>query len=415
MQLTQKIRIMPTTEQECVLLDLSEKCRLIYNFALAERREAYTNGVDGITYIKQQNDLPKIKEEYPEYKIVNSKVLQYTLRMLDADYKSFYALKKKGDKDANSPKFKGKKYFTTMCFNQSGFSVKNSIVKLSHKHPSGVALMFSIPVKFSFSKIYQITIYKKDKDYYLSITHEQPEVMYEDNGLYQSFDLGIIKQTAVNMGGKFVEFANQRPDKYWEKAIAELQSRRDHCKKYSRRWHKLNKLHAKCKHKSANQMRDSQHKLSHKIVNNTKANTIIVGELSPKKMCQINKHQKGLHRSLQNTGSISRLTGFLTYKAKLVGKRVVEISEVNTSKICCVCGSKQDMPLSKRQYICDCGNDIDRDRNSSINIMLRYLSENGLWTSYWQFVSNLRQTGLAIVNHSQEAITSKPQGDLGYV
>ena len=127
-------------------------------------------------------------------------------------------------------------------------------------------------------------------------------------------------------------------------------------------------------------------------------------------MCQINKYQKGLHKSLQNTGTISRFTRFLTYKAELIGKRVIEISEIDTTKTCCVCGNKKDMPLGQRRYVCDCGNDIDRDENSSVNIMLRYLSTNGLWTAYWQFVSNLRQTGLTIVNHSQEARYSKPPG-----
>ncbi|MCK5588383.1 MAG: helix-turn-helix domain-containing protein, partial [Candidatus Lokiarchaeota archaeon] len=58
MKLTQKIRIFPTPEQEEVLWKLSEKCRLIYNFALAERMEAYRNGTQGVNYRKQQNDLP---------------------------------------------------------------------------------------------------------------------------------------------------------------------------------------------------------------------------------------------------------------------------------------------------------------------------------------------------------------------
>ncbi len=75
MHLTQQIRIFPTFEQKEVLWALSEKCRLIYNFALAERRIAYKNGVKGVTYRKQQNDLPNIKEQYPEYKWVYSKVL----------------------------------------------------------------------------------------------------------------------------------------------------------------------------------------------------------------------------------------------------------------------------------------------------------------------------------------------------
>jgi hypothetical protein len=62
MKLTQKIRIFPTPEQEAVLWKLSEKCRLIYNFALAERRDAYRTGAQGVNYRTQQNNLPLIKQ-----------------------------------------------------------------------------------------------------------------------------------------------------------------------------------------------------------------------------------------------------------------------------------------------------------------------------------------------------------------
>ncbi|MCL4364981.1 MAG: helix-turn-helix domain-containing protein [Candidatus Marsarchaeota archaeon] len=86
MQLTQKIRIFPNKGQKTLPWILSKKCRLIYNFALSERREAYSNGTKGITYYKQQKDLPKIKEKYPEYIWVYSHTLQYTLRILNAKY-----------------------------------------------------------------------------------------------------------------------------------------------------------------------------------------------------------------------------------------------------------------------------------------------------------------------------------------
>ncbi|MDG6218670.1 MAG: helix-turn-helix domain-containing protein, partial [Candidatus Thermoplasmatota archaeon] len=103
MQLTQQIRIQPTKEQEQVLWDLSEKCRLIYNFALKERKDTFKKEKKTVTYIDQQNQLPKIKEQYPEYKWVYSKVLQYTLRTLDADFKSFFKLWKNGWKEARPP------------------------------------------------------------------------------------------------------------------------------------------------------------------------------------------------------------------------------------------------------------------------------------------------------------------------
>ncbi len=410
MQLTQKIKIKPTPVQEIVLQALSEKCRLIYNFALSERKESFDKNIKGVNYAKQQNDLPNIKKQFPEYKWVYSKVLQYTLRTLDANFKSFFALNKKGDKDVRPPKFRGKNFFTTMVYNQSGFKTSKGWIEFSHKHPAKTKLRFEIPEKFSFSKIYQIIIYRKDKDYYLSVIYDKPETMFQDNLLYQAFDLGTTKQTAVNLQGKFIEFANQRPDKYWEKPVTELQSKRDHCRKQSRKFWKLDVLVNKCKRKSANQLKDFQHKLSRKIVDNTKAKTIIIGDLSIKKMCKLNKFEKGLHKSLHNTGNIGRLVGFLTYKLKLAGKRIVEIYEGGTSKECCCCGKEQDMPLEKREYICDCGNRIDRDKNSAVNIMVRYLSQNGLWTAYQQFADNLRQTGLAVASYSQEAITSNPSG-----
>jgi len=121
-------------------------------------------------------------------------------------------------------------------------------------------------------------------------------------------------------------------------------------------------------------------------------------------MCQNNKYEKGLHKSIHNTGNISRFVRFLTYKAELRGKRVIEISEANTTKTCCVCGKRKEMPLYERMYICDCGNHLDRDRNSAVNIMFDFLSQNALWTGYQQFAGNLRQTGLDISSrYSQEA------------
>ena len=92
-----------------------------------------------MTYIKQQNDLPATKKKYPEYKWVYSKVLQGTLRKLDEAYKSFFALWKKGDKDARPPRFKGKAYFTTMCYNQSGFKIEGNTIqwKVIRQTPRG--------------------------------------------------------------------------------------------------------------------------------------------------------------------------------------------------------------------------------------------------------------------------------------
>ncbi|MBU2597767.1 MAG: transposase [Actinobacteria bacterium] len=410
MKLTQKIRIFPDSGQEEILWQLSEKCRLIYNFALSERIDLWKNKGEYVSYFKQQNDLPKIKERYPEYKWVYSKVLQYTLKTLDADYCSFFALLKKGDKKARPPKFKGKKYFTTMVYNQSGFKLKDGYVFLSQNY-SKTPLKFKISDKFKFNEVYQVSVFKKDDKFYISITYNRQVKDYIDNNKYQAFDLGIIKHTAVNLNAKFIELKNSRVDKYWQKKIQSIQSRRDHCKKGSRKWNILNNNLKLMKKKSANQTKDFQHKLSRKIIDNTKANTIIVGDLSVKDMSKKKKGKsnhkgtRGLNRAIQNTGTLGRFVRFLTYKAELIGKRVIEINERDTSKKCCVCGKKHDMPLYKRVIICDCGNEIDRDKNSAINIMSRFLSQNAKWTGYQQFADNMRKTGLPIqAMYSHEAL-----------
>jgi Putative transposase DNA-binding domain. len=55
------------------------------------------------------------------------------------------------------------------------------------------------------------------------------------------------------------------------------------------------------------------------------------------------------------------------------------------------------MNICGRTFKCPyCGFEIDRDRNSAINIMLRFLIQNAKWTSYRLFVGNLRKTGILI-------------------
>ncbi|OLS23812.1 MAG: hypothetical protein HeimC3_22840 [Candidatus Heimdallarchaeota archaeon LC_3] len=83
-----------------------------------------------------------------------------TLRTLDADFKSFFALWRKGDKKARLPKYKGKEYFTTLKYNQSGFEIENEILELSHKHPSKVKL--SLYLIHFFDQVYFKGYYKNE-------------------------------------------------------------------------------------------------------------------------------------------------------------------------------------------------------------------------------------------------------------
>ena len=413
MQLAKKIQIYPTKDQVDIFWQLSEKCRLVYNFALADRQEVHKKEGRSVKYKEQQNKLPDFKERNPEFKCVYSKTYQGILKKLDVSYKSFFGHIKNGNKKVRPPNFKGRNYLMTIPYNQNGFHIFRNYISFSHS-VNDTKLVFDIGNLADGLKVKQAEIvndnpYKARGKFYVCLTYDlDTEDSYFDNGIYQAIDLGITKiVTAVNTNGKFFEVKTPRPDNHWNPKIDVAKSRRDHCigvKKgstKSRRFLRIARAITKMSRKKANQVKDFQHKLSKTMVENTKANTIIVGDLSVQQMAQPkvkngkkekkSKRKRGQNRSTQSLGNLGRFVQFLTYKAELIGKRVIRIDEKNTSKKCCYCGKKHDMPNYERVMLCDCGNNIDRDRNSAVNIMLRFLSQNALWTGYQYFVDNLRQ------------------------
>jgi putative transposase len=280
-----------------------------------------------VTYQQQSKSLLGIKCKYPEYRWVYSKVLQQVVKKLDENFRSFLSLLKKGDTNARPPRFKGKYFFFTLCYNQSGFKFNNRMLSLSHKHPSCIPLDFIMSHPYKGTEhIKQIEVkQERDAKWFVCITFTMESLPYKDNGLYQAIDLGVSNiVSAVNLHFKFVQIKNRRPDMFWKRKVEQVQSKRDHCKQYSHRWEQYNTKLVRMKRKCANQMRDYQHKISKKIVENTRANTIIIGDLNVKRMAKKRqgtgngrntKACKTLHYSIHNTGSLGRFAQFLTYKA----------------------------------------------------------------------------------------------------
>ncbi|UCG90487.1 MAG: transposase [Candidatus Heimdallarchaeota archaeon] len=268
-------------------------------------------------------------------------------------------------------------------------------------------MVFKTPFNFIEKKVKQIELFQDryDKCFYLTVTFEQIMPSFVDNGIYQAFDLGITKHTAVNLYGKFLVSTVKRPDKYWNPKIISLQRRRSHCKRGSCRYRLFSQRLVTISRKCRNQTKDWQHKQSKNFLKNTRANIIVVGNLFPKQMANgraINKQKiknkkywKSINRGVHNTGHLGRFVELLTYKAKLMGKRVITIDERDKTKACTVCGHKKKViPLSERIFSCEmCGTVLDRDCNSAINILKRFLSRNALWTSYQYFLVQLGNFG----------------------
>jgi putative transposase len=404
------MQIYPTKRQQGVLWALSNQCRLLYNWGLETRRAAWEHNKEKpkrdhakINYTIQQNQLPDLKKQYPKLKWVYSKVLQMTLRKLDSAYQSFFALRRNGQDDARAPWFRSRHYFFTLSYNQSGYKVDHCILNLAHKHPSRIPLAFQLALPIS-GNVKQVEIKLDHKDrWFASITYEVEPPPYFDNGYYLAIDPGIDNiVTAVNLHSKFTQIPNKRMDQYWRPKIAEVQSKRDRCRKKSQKWHWYNRKLAQMKRREANQRKDWQHFIAKVILTNTKANTLIIGHPEPKQMASTKRKRKKtkkssatppsqkmkekpmpsyrtqaertLSYSLQNTGSISRFTDLLAYKAEKLGKRVIKVPEHYSTQICCNCGYQEVRPLSAREISCgNCGLQIDRDENSAINLMVLLL------------------------------------------
>jgi putative transposase len=105
--------------------------------------------------------------------------------------------------------------------------------------------------------------------------------------------------------------------------------------------------------------------------------TVVVGDLSQRQMVISEHHEKNKrhNRAVYNDWSLYTFIMMLTYKCLLYGKELVILDESYTSKTCSGCGNRQDMPLWKRTYCClICGLVMDRDENSAVNLLTRYLA-----------------------------------------
>ncbi|MFW5908994.1 MAG: RNA-guided endonuclease InsQ/TnpB family protein, partial [Desulfosalsimonas sp.] len=112
-----KYRIYPTRAQITNLENQFSMCRHLYNWSLAERKEAYETSGETISYNTQQNNLPALKKARPWYKGVYSQVLQDVLRRLDKAYQHFFR-RVKSDEVPGFPRFKKRGQWNSITYPQ---------------------------------------------------------------------------------------------------------------------------------------------------------------------------------------------------------------------------------------------------------------------------------------------------------
>ena len=106
---TYRFRIYPSDAQTDMLDTAMELCRQLYNAMLKRRIYAYRSG-RRVNYDSQQDELPELKNVFPEYRSIHSQVLQDVARRLDKAYDNFFKMVREKKLDgkvcADFPRFK---------------------------------------------------------------------------------------------------------------------------------------------------------------------------------------------------------------------------------------------------------------------------------------------------------------------
>ncbi len=361
-----KFRIYPNKTQKRKLLETFNLCRFTYNKLLEVlmKQEKINRG-------EIQHHIVELKKEYFVLKNVYSKTLQYECYRLFSNLKGLSRSKKKGNKIGRL-RFKGRNWFKTIQYNQSGFKlVKRENKRYNRLHLSKIGEINIVCHRRINGKIKQITIKKKvDSWYAIIITDERYTLKKGKENI--GLDMGIINFYADSNGNKV-----DNP-LFLQKSLEKIkQTHRTICKRKKgskNRRKAINKL-LKNHEKINNQRTDFFHKVTTRLINRNKM--IAIENLNIKSM--INKLKGSKYHNKRNTldSSWGKFISMLKFKAESAGTEIIEVNPWNTSKMCSNCDSIQDMPVSNREYNCnECDISIDRDYNSAINI-LRIASVRG--------------------------------------
>lgn len=120
MDFAYRFRLTPTPDQEKRLAWTLDTCRQVRNHFLHRM-----NRVENPTYTPEQNRLPNLKKWWTDLQEINAKVLQMVVRRLYTDRSNLKKKKEKGHK-VGKLKWKGKGYYHSFEYNQSGFELKET-------------------------------------------------------------------------------------------------------------------------------------------------------------------------------------------------------------------------------------------------------------------------------------------------
>jgi putative transposase len=376
MLLCQKIKLHVSDQDAATLEFMQSKCRGLYNWWVMKLREG-----EQWHFNACKKTLAHSRLHDPELNDVYGKLLAEVYFRLDRAMQAFFRRVKNGD-PPGFPRVRPRHCFFTLVYPAMYLKLEGDKLILptggkgqQKRFPNVVAtLTESPPTSFK-----EVAISRDGRgNYYASFPYQVEEAPRRDEATVVAFDLGIkTLATGVNEQGRFYHVGGFKGGTWYNKQLDKIRSKRGKCKKKSRRYVHLSKVYRRVSQKKRNKQRDSLHKASHLISHKLVERTVVVGDLSQRQMVikEHQEHKKALNRSVYNDWGLYIFVQMLRYKCQLSGKEIIFVDERDTSKMCSGCGHLQAMPLYKRTYRCrNCGLVMDRDENSAVNILQRFLA-----------------------------------------
>jgi putative transposase len=380
MLLCKKVRL-EVSEQDAATLEFMQgKCRGLYNWLVMRLRAG-----DRWHFAEEKARLRACRAYDPDLNEVYGKLLAEVYFRLDKAMQAFFRRVANGE-TPGFPRVRPRHQFFTLCYPAMYVKVEGNTVllptgggrgKKDKPYPTIVAGLTETPPTG-----YQEVAISRDArgHYHASFVYPVPEEA-QQSGQVVAFDLGIkTLAVGVSQHGRFYHIGGFKGHQWYNKQLDKLRSKRDRCHKKSRRYIHLSQVYNKVSEKKRNKRQDCLHKASHLIAHRLVERTVVIGDLSQRQMVtkEHEAHLKARHRAVYNDWGLYRFVQMLTYKCLLAGKVLVLLDESDTSKTCSGCGHLQAMPLHKRTYRCGaCGLVMDRDENSAVNILSRYLARPG--------------------------------------
>ena len=352
-----RYRLKPTKSQVAILNRQLDLCRWVYNETLALRKNAWENEDRTISYFESKRMLPVWKESKPELTEVYSQVLQEVVQRVDLAFKAFFRRVKSGE-EPGYPRFKGRNWYDSLTYPQSGFAFKDNVLHLSKIGDIKVWLHRKVE-----GTIKRLTIKRSStKKWYVSfLVEDAPKDAVPDSEKAVGIDVGI-SNFAVFSDGTFV--ANQRYLAACEEKLAKAQSKKDKLPHKSPERRKAAKKVSHIYERLGNLRDNFAHQLSHQIVNDY--GIICLEDIDIKNLIEKKPY---MAKSVLDA-SWNRFRTYVTYKAESAGRKVVLVNPAYTSQMCSCCGQTVKKDLSVRVHSCPyCGLSMDRDLNAAKNIL----------------------------------------------